>query len=142
MNKLITSLACCTVLSMTLMGASYASPASVTGMGGTTQGKMDTNDGITNNGTVNNPLGNDNRMTTPDGNMMNGTTGTMNRNNRGDDYRISPLTTAGPNGNYRARATTGATNNGNDNGANWGWLGLVGLLGLAGMRNRSTGDRR
>lgn len=32
--------------------------------------------------------------------------------------------------NYRATAA------GDDDGMDWGWLGLIGLLGLAGLRNR------
>lgn len=69
MNKLITSLACGTVLSMSLMGASYASnavgsaalggiPAANTGMDGTAEHT---------------------RMMNTEGNLMNGTTGTMNQ---------------------------------------------------------------
>ncbi|MDR6553807.1 WGxxGxxG family protein [Paenibacillus qinlingensis] len=34
---------------------------------------------------------------------------------------------------YRANATTD-----NNNGSNWGWLGLVGLLGLAGLRSSNS----
>ena len=33
--------------------------------------------------------------------------------------------------NYRTNATT------DDDGFDWGWLGLLGLLGLAGARNRA-----
>lgn len=145
MNKLITSLACGTVLSMSVMGASYASSAngsaSLGGIPAVTTGTMD-------------------------GNLMNGTTGTLNTNESimrdkirtNDSYReyynntnrgnyntnnynntVSPLANTTPTGRYRTTSTT--TNNANTNrGSNWGWLGLLGLLGLVGMRSRS-GER-
>ncbi len=42
-------------------------------------------------------------------------------------------------GNYNTNTyrTNAAANN---NGANWGWLGLLGLLGLAGLRNRNRDE--
>ncbi|ETT56983.1 MULTISPECIES: WGxxGxxG family protein [Paenibacillus] len=146
MNKLITSLACGTVLSMSLMGASYASnavgsaalggiPAANTGMDGTAEHT---------------------RMMNTEGNLMNGTTGTMNQhesimkdkiriddNYRPNNYRtnstVNPATNTTQTGKYRATSTT--TNAATNKGSNWGWLGLLGLLGLAGMRSRSD-ERR
>ena len=146
MNKLITSLACGTVLSMSLMGASYASnaigSAALGGIPNATTG-MD--------GTVNNT-----RMMNTEGNLMNGTTGTMNQHESimrdkirtGDNYTrdnynrntVTPLSNTTTDGRYRATSTT--TNTGTTRkGTNWGWLGLFGLLGLVGMRSRSN-ERR
>lgn len=68
MNKLITSLACGTVLSMSIMGASYANPIGSAALGGI----PNANTGM--DGTVNNT-----RMMNTEGNLMNGTTGTMNQ---------------------------------------------------------------
>ncbi|WP_405168619.1 WGxxGxxG-CTERM domain-containing protein [Paenibacillus sp. FSL H3-0286] len=158
MNKLITSLACGTVLSMSLMGASYASnavgsaalggiPAANTGMDGTAEHT---------------------RMMNTEGNLMNGTTGTLNqhesimkdkiriddnyrpnnyntdnyndtRNNYRTNSTVNPATNTTQTGKYRATSTT--TNAATNKGSNWGWLGLLGLLGLAGMRSRSD-ERR
>lgn len=131
MKKLIKSLVCCSVLSMSLVGVGFASTATdTTGLGNNRQGNgMGT-------------MGTDTRMTNQD--TMNGT-GTMNRTNgmttrgrNGDNNTVSPLANNNNrNGNYRA---TAANDNDND-GFDWGWLGLAGLLGLAGMRSR-TGERR
>ncbi|HBS47166.1 MAG TPA: hypothetical protein DEA91_26755 [Paenibacillus sp.] len=146
MNKLITSLACGTVLSMSLMGASYASNA----IGSAALGGIpNANTGM--DGTVNNT-----RMMNTEGNLMNGTTGTMNQNESimrdkirtGDNYTrdnynrntVTPLSNTTTDGRYRATSTT--TNTGTTRkGTNWGWLGLFGLLGLVGMRSRSN-ERR
>ncbi|WP_410768093.1 WGxxGxxG family protein [Fontibacillus sp. BL9] len=57
----------------------------------------------------------------------NNTNGTDMNNTTGGNYSTN---------NVRANAA-----NNNDNGMDWGWLGLIGLLGLAGMRRRET-DRR
>ncbi|OMD43520.1 MULTISPECIES: hypothetical protein [Paenibacillus] len=160
MNKLITSLACCTVLSLSVMGASYANPIGSAALGGI----PNANTGM--DGTVNNT-----RMMNTEGNLMNGTTGTMNqhesimrdkirtgenynRNNyhnnnyntenyTRDNYNrntVTPLSNTTTDGRYRATSTT--TNTGTTSrGSNWGWLGLFGLLGLVGMRSRSD-ERR
>lgn len=145
MNKLITSLACGTVLSVSLLGAGYtASAAGTTGMGGTApvinstttdnrMGNMDNMDGINTRDRMMNSRGNT---------MMNQTTGTMHRNETimkdkirtGDNSSVSPLSNSTPTGIYRAQSTTAG------NGSGWGWLGLLGLLGLVGMRSRS-GER-
>lgn len=100
MNKLITSLACGTVLSMSIMGASYASneigsaalggiPAANTGM----------------DGTVNNT-----RLMNTEGNLMNGTTGTLNRNESIMKDKIRTNDNYRPNGystnNYNQRNNT------------------------------------
>lgn len=58
---------------------------------------------------------------------VNNGNGTMGTNNNGDfgttgNYRTN---------NYRAQAA-------DNDGVDWGWLGLLGLLGLAGMRRKST----
>lgn len=164
MNKLITSLACGTVISMSIMGASYASsPIGTAALGGipmVTTGVMDGNmDGNTGNA----------RMMNSNGNWMNGTTGTVNKNesimkdkirtsdnynhnnyhnnnyNPGsytrDNYKgtVSPLANTTPAGRYRATSTTTNTTS-TSRGSNWGWLGLFGLLGLVGMRSRG-GER-
>ncbi|MNO55380.1 hypothetical protein D3C76_458700 [compost metagenome] len=161
MNKLITSLACSTVLSMSIMGASYASNATGTAALG---GIPNANTGM--DGSVNNT-----RLMNTEGNLMNGTTGTMNQHESimkdkirtGDNYRpntyntnnyndgnytrdnynrntVTPLGNTTPDGKYRATSTT--TNTGTTSrGSNWGWLGLLGLLGLVGMRSRSD-ERR
>ncbi|MNO56140.1 hypothetical protein D3C76_466500 [compost metagenome] len=145
MNKLITSLACGTVLSMSLLGVGYASTASgTTGMGGTSPvyNGSAANDRMTNMGTTGT------RMMNEQGNtMMNNTTGTLRNNDTimrdkvrtGDNTTVSPLANTTQTGRYRATATTTNAAD-NDNDFDWGWLGLVGLLGLAGMRNRS-GER-
>jgi len=149
-NKLITSLACGTVLSMSIMGASYANPIGSAALGGI----PNANTGM--DGTVNNT-----RMMNTEGNLMNGTTGTMNQNESimrdkirtGENYRpntyntnnynrntVAPLSNTTTDGRYRATSTT--TNTGTTSrGSNWGWLGLLGLLGLVGMRSRSD-ERR
>ncbi|WP_379161309.1 WGxxGxxG family protein [Paenibacillus sp. sgz5001063] len=143
MNKLITSLACGTVLSMSLLGVGYASNASGTaGMGGTAP--------IYNGSSTNDRMGTGTRMMNEQGNtMLNNTTGTLRNNDTimrdkvrtGDNSTVSPLSNTTQTGRYRATSTTtNATDN--DNGSNWGWLGLVGLLGLAGMRNRSSERER
>lgn len=120
MKKLITSLACGTVLSMSLLGVGNASAVT------------DTNT----------------RMMNQHGNtMMNQTTGTMQRNETimqdkiryGDNNTVAPLSNTTTNGRYRATSTTTPTTT-TRTGSNWGWLGLIGLLGLAGMRSRS-GER-
>ncbi len=160
MNKLITSLACCTVLSMSVMGASYASnPIGSAAFGGI----PNANTGM--DGTVNNT-----RMMNTEGNLMNGTTGTMNQHESimkdkirtGENYRpntyntnnynenytrdnynrntVSPLSNTTTDGRYRATSTTTNTAT-TSRGSNWGWLGLFGLLGLVGMRSRSD-ERR
>ncbi|MGN7761274.1 WGxxGxxG family protein [Paenibacillus sp. 22594] len=145
MNKLITSLACGTVLSMSLLGVGYASSASgTTGMGGTAPvyNGSSTNDRMNNTGTGT-------RMMNEQGNtMMNNTTGTLRNNDTimrdkirtGDNSTVSPLSNTTPTGRYRATSTTTNATDNDDNGSNWGWLGLVGLLGLAGMRSKS-GER-
>ncbi|WP_410514559.1 WGxxGxxG family protein [Paenibacillus sp. BR2-3] len=123
MNKLITSLVCGTVLSMSLVGASYASTASgTTDLDGTTPGR----NGTTTNGGLG-TMGTGNRMTNPIRNM-----------DRNNNNTVSPLSNNNRNGNYRATATTNADR---DNDVDWGWLGLLGLLGLAGMRSRTKEHR-
>ncbi|WP_150266173.1 WGxxGxxG family protein [Paenibacillus tepidiphilus] len=162
MNKLITSLACGTLLSMSLMGVGFAESAAGT-MGNTVpdtgarggQGVVNnlTNDAhrMYNEGTG--------RLNQAGNNMMNQVTGTGNRTDNimrdkvrtGDNNNgVSPLSTTNDNGRYRTNNTTdngryraNATTNNNDNdNGNWGWLGLIGLLGLAGMRNRSVDRER
>ncbi|WP_052416658.1 WGxxGxxG family protein [Paenibacillus sp. FSL R5-0912] len=151
MNKLITSLACGTVLSMSLLGAGYTSAAAgTTGMGGTAPVTNSTTSD-TRMGTMGNNMGNMDGRSTPMMNgrgntMMNQTTGTMHRNETimrdkirtGDNSSVSPLNNTTPTGIYRAQSTT----DDNDNGSNWGWLGLLGLLGLVGMRSRSGEHER
>lgn len=61
---------------------------------------------------VNRGINDTNRALGTDFNRMDRTGTTMNANN------------------YRTTAAT------DDDGMDWGWLGLLGLLGLAGMRNR------
>lgn len=100
MNKLITSLACGTVISMSIMGASYASPAIGTAsLGGIPEvtSTMDGNMGNT-------------RMMNNNGNLMNGTTGTMNQN---ESIMKDKIRTNGNNG-Y-------STNNNNNNQRNNNW---------------------
>jgi MYXO-CTERM domain-containing protein len=154
LNKLITSLACGTVLSMSLLGAGNAANAAGTGGG---MGSAIPDTGATGtrteriretNGTGSHMMnGTDTRMMNQQGNtMMNQTTGTMRKGETilkdavrtGENNTVSPLSTT-PTGRYRATSTT-TNNTDNDNGSNWGWLGLIGLLGLAGMRSRS-GER-
>jgi MYXO-CTERM domain-containing protein len=141
---------------MSIMGASYASNA----IGSAALGGIpNANTGM--DGSVNNT-----RLMNTEGNLMNGTTGTMNphesimrdkirtgenynRNNYNtenytrDNYNrntVTPLGNTTPDGRYRATSTT--TNTGTTSrGSNWGWLGLFGLLGLVGMRSRSD-ERR
>ncbi|WNS43888.1 WGxxGxxG family protein [Paenibacillus sp. MMS20-IR301] len=143
MNKLITSLACGTVLSVSLLGAGYtASAAGTMGMDGRvpSTNSTTTDSRMSNMGSMD---GRSTQMMNSRGNtMMNQTTGTMHRNETimkdkirtGDNSSVSPLSNSTPTGVYRAQSTT------NGNGSGWGWLGLLGLLGLAGMRNRS-GER-
>ncbi|OKP97492.1 WGxxGxxG family protein [Paenibacillus sp. P46E] len=145
MNKLITSLACGTVLSMSLLGVGYASSASgTTGMGGTAPvyNGSSTTDRMTNTGTGT-------HMMNEQGNtMMNNTTGTLRNNDTimrdkirtGDNTTVSPLSGTTTTGRYRATSTTTNATDNDNNRSNWGWLGLVGLLGLAGMRSKS-GER-
>ncbi|MEK3759601.1 WGxxGxxG family protein [Paenibacillus sp. FSL P4-0338] len=150
MNKLITSLACGTVLSMSLLGAGDISAASAPGgMMTTTPGVMSTAAPGMNN-TTDGRMGNmgnmDDRMMDRGNTMMNQTRDTLRRDDTimgdkirtGDNSPVSPLNNNNTTGRYRAQNTTTTANN--DNRSNWGWLGLVGLLGLAGMRSR-TGER-
>ncbi|WP_339219457.1 WGxxGxxG family protein [Paenibacillus sp. FSL H8-0332] len=150
MNKLITSLACGTVLSMSLLGAGSIS-AAPGGMTTTTPGVMSTTAPGMNNMSTDGRMGNmgnmDDRMMDGRGNtMMNETRDSMHKTESimkdkirtGDNSSVSPLSNDMPTGRYRAQSTTTTSNTGK--GSNWGWLGLVGLLGLAGMRSR-TGDR-
>ncbi|UQZ32838.1 hypothetical protein C2I18_04245 [Paenibacillus sp. PK3_47] len=162
MNKLITSLACTTVLSMSLLGVGSAAHAAGTG-GGMGSAVPDTGATGMNterthmlNGTGNG-TGNGNGTGTGIGtrvnNMMDRTTGTVNRttdnilggdrNNRtGDNHGVSPLSNNNNNNNNNGRYRATAANNNNDDGMDWGWLGLIGLLGLAGMRNKSSERER
>ncbi|WP_342478675.1 WGxxGxxG family protein [Paenibacillus sp. FSL H7-0350] len=153
MNKLITSLACGTVLSMSLLGAGDIS-AAPGGMMTTTPGVMSTSAPGMNSTTTDGRMGNmnmrdmDDRTMDNRGNtLMNETRDSMHKTESimkdkirtGDNSSVSPLSNNNTTGRYRAQSTTTtATNNGNR--SNWGWLGLVGLLGLAGMRSR-TGER-
>lgn len=152
MNKLITTIACGTVLSMSLLGASDIS-AAPGGMTTTTPGVMSTSApgmNTTTDGRMGNMgnMGNmDDRMMDNRGNtLMNETRDSMHKTENimrdkvrtGDNSSVSPLSNNNTTGRYRAQSTT--TNNNNDNRSNWGWLGLLGLLGLAGMRSR-TGER-
>ncbi|CQR57480.1 WGxxGxxG family protein [Paenibacillus riograndensis] len=122
MKKLITTFACGTVLSMSLLGVGYASTATgTTGFDGTGTRMMNEQG----NTMMNNTTG------------TTGTTGTMH-NRAGENYNVTPLSNNTHTGRYRATSTT--TNTTTGRGSNWGWLGLVGLLGLAGMRSRS-GER-
>jgi MYXO-CTERM domain-containing protein len=134
LKKLITSLACGAVLSMSLLGTGYASTAAGTaGMGGTAP--------VINSTNTDNRMGN---MGNTGNTMMNQTTGTMHKNETimkdkirtGDNSTVSPLSNSTSTGNYRAQSTT----TDNNKNSNWGWLGLLGLLGLVGMRSRS-GER-
>ncbi len=47
--------------------------------------------------------------------------------------QTTPSSTMDPN--YRSDTTSSSRN---DNGFNFGWLGLIGLAGLAGMKSKST----
>ncbi|MFD0670783.1 WGxxGxxG family protein [Cohnella sp. GCM10027633] len=68
----------------------------------------------------------------PNGAVTNNGYGTYDRT-RMNAYRGMSTTSNGVRtNNYRAAAATD-----NDDGFDWGWLGLLGLLGLAGMRGRS-----
>ncbi|KIL36991.1 hypothetical protein SD71_04680 [Cohnella kolymensis] len=120
MKKFLTSIALCATLSLSLMIPAFAegNRGTVTnnapdfGNGtfvGTAAGDMD-GDGIF------------------DGNNNNNRMNNFNTNGRGNN------TNNNNNGNYRARAAGGRADN---NGVDWGWLGLLGLIGLAGMRNRN-----
>lgn len=171
MNKLITSLACGTVLSMSLMGASYASndigsaalggvPNANTGMDGTNHNRMMNTEGNLMNGvtgTVNQTenIMRDKIRTTNDNYRTRGT-GTNNnqRNNSWDNNTTNNYIRDNTNTNSqmspmanttpagRYRATSTTTNNDNNGRtSNWGWLGLFGLLGLLGMRSKSE-ERR
>lgn len=162
-NKLITSLACSTVLSLSIMGASYASTA----VGSAALG------GIPNANTGMDGTADNTRMNT-EGNLMNRTTGpvrpypdesirkvpnqgsqtrdnyTRGNYNPNSTSNVAPIgntttntntnTNANTNGRYRATSLTDNTSNTNRS-SNWGWLGLLGLVGLAGMRSRSD-ERR
>lgn len=86
-------------------------------------------------------------------NMMDRTTGTVNRttdnimggdrNRTGDNNRVSPLSNNNNNNNNNGRyRATAANNNNDDDGMDWGWLGLLGLLGLAGMRSKNSERER
>jgi len=116
LEKLMATLACSAVLSMSLAGAGYAESAAGT-VG------VYTNDGVTGNVTRGY------NTTYPTGTYTND--GTMT--NRAGT--VAPLNTTRT-GTYRATSTTATTTR----GSNWGWLGLLGLFGLVGMRSR-TGDR-
>lgn len=171
MNKLLTSLACGTVLSMSILGVGFAENASGMSMGGsggmttrTAPTPTYTNDRVGNMDT-NNYM---DRMVNQAGrDLTNTMTGTVRKtenimddkvrtdNYRTNDYRTNNYrtnnyrndnSTVSPLSNAtptgRYRATSTTTNNDNDNNnGNWGWLGLIGLIGLAGMRNRSS-ERR
>ncbi|WP_052092246.1 WGxxGxxG family protein [Paenibacillus sp. FSL H7-0357] len=156
MKKLITSLACGTVLSISLLGAGNAANAAGTAGMGSAVPDTGMNGLKTENRTENrtgNTMGNMGTRTgapmlnQEDNTLMNRTTGTTHRNDSIMNDRIRtgtndtltqyPDTSRGTK--YRATSTTtAATTNGR--GSNWGWLGLLGLLGLAGMRSRS-GER-
>ncbi|MFD1773003.1 WGxxGxxG family protein [Paenibacillus rhizophilus] len=132
MKKLMASLACSAVLSMSLMGVGYASNATETvGMEGTAFHGTGTNDGMTGNmyrgDGVTNPTGIGNMRTND--NTITGAGRT--------DTTVTPLANTTRTGNYRATAA----NNNRNNNVDWGWLGLIGLLGLAGMRNKSREHR-
>ncbi|MFX3632724.1 MAG: WGxxGxxG family protein [Candidatus Pristimantibacillus sp.] len=77
-----------------------------------------------------------------------GTVGTVNRmngnNNGNNNGTIRPLdvnplndnsTPLNTNTNYRTNQYR--ANAADDNGSDWGWLGLIGLIGLAGLRGRN-----
>ncbi|KWX70847.1 hypothetical protein AML91_25695 [Paenibacillus jilunlii] len=138
---MLTSFACGTVLSMSLLGVGYASTASgTTGAVGTgTRMMNEQGNTMMNNTTGTGTAGFGTTGTTGTGTGTTGTTGTM-RNRGGDNNNVSPLSNTTQTGRYRANATTTNAAD-NDNDFDWGWLGLVGLLGLAGMRNKS-GERR
>ncbi|MEK3879200.1 WGxxGxxG family protein [Paenibacillus sp. FSL H8-0122] len=155
MNKLITSLACGTVLSMSLLGAGDISAAAPGGMTTTIPGVMSTTAPGMHSTTTDGRMGNmgnmgnlDDRMMDSRGNtMMNETRDSMHKTESimkdkirtGDNSSVSPLSNNNTTGRYRAQSTTTTANNDNRS-SNWGWLGLLGLLGLAGMRSR-TGER-
>ncbi|CAH1195799.1 hypothetical protein PAECIP111892_02107 [Paenibacillus auburnensis] len=150
MNKLITSLACGTVLSLSLLGSGYAANAAGTG-GGMSTTIPDTGTTGTRTEGIREMNGTGTHLMNQGNNMMNQTTGSMRKGENmvrdavtpGDNNRVSPLNNTTQTGRYRATSTTTNANNNDDNDSNWGWLGLVGLLGLAGMRSRSTErDRR
>ena len=63
-----------------------------------------------------------NNAATPDGNMGNNGNNFRNNNaNNGNNFGAN---------NYRTNAA------GDNDGMDWGWIGLLGLIGLAGLRNR------
>ncbi len=106
MNKLITSLACGTVLSMSIMGASYASsPTGTAALGGIPEVTTATMDG-----NMDGNMGNA-RMMNNNGNWMNGTTGTMNKN---ESIMKDKIRT---NDNYRPNGYS--TNNYNQRNNDW-----------------------
>lgn len=147
MKKMMISLACSTLLSMSIAGAGFA--ASTGGMGANNTGTMNQDGGILGRGadtinragdnTMNRMTGTTNTTGTTGTNGTYGTTGYgtngVNNGNNGN-YRTNNTTRNG-NGNYRANAA-----NNNDNDMDWGWLGLLGLIGLAGMRNRNKEPQR
>ncbi|WP_254075348.1 WGxxGxxG family protein [Paenibacillus tritici] len=146
MNKLITSLACGTVLSMSLLGAGDIS-AAAGGMSTTTPPGMNSTTTDGRMGNMGNMGNMDDRTMDNRGNtLMNETRDSMHKTENimkdkirtGDNSSVSPLSNNTTTGRYRAQSTTATDNN--DNRSNWGWLGLLGLLGLAGMRSR-TGER-
>ena len=154
MNKLITSLACGTVLSMSLLGAGSIS-AAPGGMTTTIPGVMSTTAPGMHSTTTDGRMGNmhmrdlDDRTMDNRGNtLMNETRDSMHKTESimkdkirtGDNSSVSPLSNNNTTGRYRAQSTTTTGTTNNDNRSNWGWLGLLGLLGLAGMRSR-TGER-
>ncbi|MDT3426442.1 MYXO-CTERM domain-containing protein [Paenibacillus forsythiae] len=117
-KKLMASLACSAVVSMSLMGAGYADHVSAAAERSVTISGTE----MTANRTVY-PTGTGTTYTND--NTINGRT----------DGTVTPLGTTRT-GTYRAANTAPRTNY-----SNWGWLGLLGLFGLVGMRNRS-GERR
>ncbi|MEK5026697.1 WGxxGxxG family protein [Paenibacillus sp. FSL M7-1046] len=153
MKKLITSLACGTVLSMSLLGAGHAVNAAGTGGMGSAVPDTGMNGLKTENRTGNTMSDMGTRTGGPmlnqeDNTLLNRTTGTTHNNDSimNDKMRTGTngTTTQYPDASrgtkYRATSTTTAATNNDGNRSNWGWLGLVGLLGLAGMRSRS-GER-
>ena len=122
MNKL-TKLLLASVLLFSL-----AFPALAEGTKNTTgTGGMTTNRGVNTNRVddLNRDLDRNNGMFNMDG--VNDRMGTRNTTNYGTNNY--------DNGNYRTTAA-------NDNGTDWGWLGLLGLIGLAGLFNRNRETNR
>lgn len=69
-----------------------------------------------------------------------GTVGTTNQMNNRNNVRPLDLNPLDNNGNGRNRTNqyrTNAAAANNDNGMDWGWLGLIGLAGLVGLRGRN-----